>query len=328
MSDISSSIWQQNGKGDWRLYFNIDSEFVPSSLPNTDKSKIITHNISEHNIFLGTLVMTPSGIGRLIKNDNDLCTIQYTKERNELIFPINKISNYFNCLLFEYNKGNTDIIRLRLKVIGKVEDIFNELEKIKKINREENDYNLVYNGIQLKNDFTFEQLNICNNCKMMLLIKRNILYSISRFSIINKYWFTYSTDGICFSPSKRIILKGIGIFGSYENKKIFGVLKILDGASINCRILYEENIEIPPSETKADAVIKIYLTKPVICKKEQDYSVILFSRNLTNSYCGQGGKSIIEGDNGISFSFKRIQGRSCGTGVESGNFPELYYYEH
>ena len=328
MSDISPSVWQQNSKGEWRLYFNIDSNYAPSSLTNVDKSKLITNNLSDQNLFLGTLVMTPRGIGRLIKNDKDLCTIQYMKDANEQIFPINQISNYFNCLLFEYNRGSTDIIRLKLKVIGKVEDIFNELEKIQKINREENDYNLFYNGMLLKNDFTFEQLNITNNCKIMLLIKNNVLYSISRFNIINKYWFTYSTDGICFNPSKRIILKGIGIFGSYENKTILGILKILDGASISSKILYEENVEIPPSETKADAIIKIYLTKPVTCHKEQDYSVILYSQNLTNSYCGQGGKKLVEGDNGISFSFKRVQGRSCGTGVESGNFPELYYYEH
>lgn len=39
-------------------------------------------------------------------------------------------------------------------------------------------------------------------------------------------------------------------------------------------------------------------------------------------------KNIIEGERGINFTFKRIQGRSSGSGVETGNFPELYYYIH
>ena len=38
MSDISPSVWQQNSKGEWRLYFNIDSNYAPSSLTNVDKS--------------------------------------------------------------------------------------------------------------------------------------------------------------------------------------------------------------------------------------------------------------------------------------------------
>ena len=328
MTDITPSVWHQNNLGEWRLYFNTDNDLVPSSLINSEKSKMIGDNISEKNLLLGTLVMTPKGIGRLIRKNDDICTIQFKDEKKEEKFNIDKISNNFYCLLFEICKGNTNINRIKLKAMGKVEDIYDELEKIKIINRKENEYSLVYNGMLLNKDFTFEQLNISNNCKVLLLLKKVASSTVSRFTIVNKYWFTYSIDGICFTPSEKIKLTGVGIYGSYENKTIMGTLKILDGPSISSKIIYEQNVEIPPAQTNTDVVIKIYLSKPVSCKKDQEYSVVLYSNNLTNSYCGQGGKKIIEGENGISFTFKRVIGRNCGTGVEAGNFPELYYSAH
>lgn len=327
MSDITPSVWHQNNKGEWRLYFNADSDLVSSSLINPEKSKINNNSISEKNLLLGTLVMTPKGIGRFIRKNDDICTIQFKDEKKEEKFNINKISNNFNCLLFEICKGNTNINRLKLKAMGKVEDIFDELEKIKIINKKE-DYSLIYNGMLLKKDFTFEQLNISNNCKMLLLLKKISTSTVSRFNTVNRYWFTYSIDGICFTPSEKIQLTGVGVYGSYENKTVMGTLKILDGPSFSSKIIYEQNVEIPPAQTNTEAVIKIHLSKPVKCKKEQEYSVLLYSNNLTNSYCGQGGKKMIEGENGVSFTFKRVIGRNCGTGIEAGNFPELYYFTH
>ena len=67
MSEISPSIWQQNEKGDWKLYFNTDMELNTSSSNNIEQIKIKNNNISAKNLILGTLVITPKGIGRLIK---------------------------------------------------------------------------------------------------------------------------------------------------------------------------------------------------------------------------------------------------------------------
>ena len=327
MTDINPSVWNQNNKGEWKLYFNTDTEII-SPIATIEQSKFKHNHLPENNLILGTLVMTPKGMGRYIKNNKGLCTVRFEEESKEEEFEINKLSNTFNCFLTELSNDNINVIRFKLKVIGKVEDILNELEKLKKINKEESDYSLIYLGKVLKNDFTFEQLNILNNCKILLLKQKNIILCVSRFSIINKYWFTYTLDGICFTPSEKIKLIGVGIYGSYENKTVSGILKILDGGSINNKSLIEENVEIPPSKTENEAIIKLYFSKPVICKKNQDYSVILQSRMLTNSYCGQSGKKFVEGENGISFTFKKIQGRNTGTTVEIGNFPELYYYAH
>ena len=326
MSDVSPSVWQQNNKGDWQLYFNTDMELVPSSISSIDSTKNKKNYSAEKNFVLGTLVMTPKGIGRVIKINDKKCIIKFKQNNNEQEFYLNEISNNISFLISEYSIDNINITRLKIKVTGKVDDIFEELNKIKKIKKDECNYSLIFNGIVLKKETTFEQLNILNNCKLLLMSEHNIKYTLSRFVIVNQFWYSYSTDGICFSPSHKIKLIGVGLYGSHENKTIRGTIKILDGASINDKILYEDNIEISPAENKANAVIPINFTKPVLCKQNQDYSVVLTSRASTNSYYGQQGKSTIEGEKGVIFSFKKMQGRNNGTSVESGNFPELYYY--
>ena len=324
MSEISPSIWQQNEKGDWKLYFNTDMELNTSSSNNIEQIKIKNNNISAKNLILGTLVMTPKGIGRLIKSNDNIGILRFKEDIKEEQFPLNKISNNFNCFIYDYTDG-INIIRLNLKVLGKIDDIFIELEKLKKINRNEFNYTLVYNGKSLQNEYPFEQLNILNNAKFLLLKANNIKLTLSRFLNVSQYWYTYSVDGICFSSSQKIKLIGIGLYGSHENKIINSTIKILDGPSINSKIIYEENIDISPGISKVYAVSQIFFSKPIICKQNQDYSVILYSKTLTNCYYGQQGKQLIEGEKGVNFTFKRVIGKSSGSGVESGNFPEFYY---
>ena len=324
MSEISPSIWQQNEKGDWKLYFNTDMELNTSSSNNIEQIKIKNNNISAKNLILGTLVMTPKGIGRLIKSNDNIGILRFKEDIKEEQFPLNKISNNFNCFIYDYTDG-INIIRLNLKVLGKIDDIFLELEKLKKINRNEFNYTLVYNGKSLQNEYPFEQLNILNNAKFLLLKANNIKLTLSRFLNVSQYWYTYSVDGICFSSSQKIKLIGIGLYGSHENKIINSTIKILDGPSINSKIIYEENIDISPGISKIYAVSQIFFSKPIICKQNQDYSVILYNKTLTNCYYGQQGKQLIEGEKGVNFTFKRVLGKSSGSGVESGNFPEFYY---
>ena len=330
MSQVASSVWRQDEEGEWKLYFNTESELISHSKNlNQDHSKFNkNNNISEMNIVLGTLVMTPKGIGRLIKNNDNIATIRFNQDSKEEQFSMNLISNYFSCFIYDYTNGNIDIIRLKLKALGKVDDIFTELEKINKINLKENNYLLVYNKDIVKTEYTFENLNILNNSKFILLSKNKITYTVSRYINIKQYWYLYSLDGICFSTSQKIKLIGVGLYGSHENKIINATLKILDGPSTMNNTIFEENVEISPSTNKLGAITKIFFSKPVFCRPNQDYSIILCSKTNTNTFYGTNGKQYIEGEKGVGFSFKRVQGKGGGTGVETGNFPELYYYIH
>ena len=330
MSEVSSSVWQQNKLGEWKLYFNTELEFNSSLTSlNQDHSKYKTNNnLSGKNLILGTLVMTPKGIGRLIKIKSNFATIRIENKEHEEQFPISYISNHFNCFITDFANGNTDIIRLKMRVSGKVEDIFTELEKLKRINRSDNNYYLIYKKNALKIEDTFEQLNLENNSKLLLSWKNKIVYTLSRYMNIRQYWFMQNLDGICFSPNQKIKLIGVGIYGSHDNKIIFGILKILDGPSITSKVILEQNVEIQTAISKIGAITKIYFSKPISCRQNQDYSIIITTKTNTNVFYGVNGKSYIEGEKGVGFSFKRVQGKSGGTGVETGNFPEIYYYMH
>ena len=327
MSEIESSIWNQDKNGDWKLYFNPDSEPSQISPQNKEeqKSKKNNINISDKNLLLGTLVMTSKGIGRLIKSIDGIAHIRFNQDNNEYEFPMNEVSNTFNCYISFILKGNIDKIRLKLKVSGKVENIFEELEKIKKINLNSSNYFLIYNKTILKNETTFEQLKLENNTKMLILEIAEKEYKISRYQFVQKFWYCYNQDGICFSPSENIKLLGISLYCPHDNKVMNGTIKILEGNSFAGKVLMEENAEVQPSSNKSNPLAKIKLNKSVFCKKNLDY-IISFSANAnTNCYSGSKGKSFIEGEKGVNFTFKKVEGNKGGSSVEVGNFPELFY---
>ena len=327
MNEESPSVWQQDKKGEWKLYFNTDIKPNSSSKKNPEVNKTITNNnILGKKLVLGTLVMTKKGIGRLIKINQEIANIRFKEDIKEEQFNINEISNNFNCFIYDYSDGNTNIIKLKLNVLGKIEDIFEKLEKIKKINRNECNYSLIFKGKLLIKDYTYEQIDLLNNSKFLLLKEQKIKYTVSRYAAVSQYWFISSLDGICFSTSQKIKLIGIGLYGSHENKIIDSTIKILEGSEITDKIILEENIEVSPAINKFYPISQIYFSKPLICKQNQDYCILLNSKKSTNAYYGRQGKSFVEGEKGVDFTFKRIPGRLSKTSVEVGNFPELYYY--
>lgn len=327
MSDISPSIWNQDNNGEWKLYFNTDSDISSPSQKNKEEQKIKKSlNTSDKNLVLGTLVMTPQGIGRLIKSADGIAHIRFNQEIKEHQFKINEISSTFNCYISFINNGNIDIIRLKLKVSGNVENIFEELIKLKKINPLSNNYSLIYNSSLLKNESTFEQLKLKNNTKILILEITELENKICRFPAVNKYWYSYRQDGICFSPSENIKLLGIGLYCPHDNVAVMnGVVKIIEGQSFYGKVIQEENAEIPVSTNQLNPSTKIKFSKSITCKKNMDYSIIFCSDIETNTFSGFKGKAIVEGDKGIIFTFKKLLGNKGGSSIEVGNFPEIYY---
>jgi hypothetical protein len=61
-------------------------------------------------------------------------------------------------------------------------------------------------------------------------------------------------------------------------------------------------------------------------KAQIDYTIQLICTNYCYLYYGGGGKGTVEGERGVEFYFKYTLGSSHGTGIESGNFPEFYFY--
>lgn len=334
MSDIKDSIWEQNEEGKWNLFFNIEDpefskQFLSSQKDNETKTKK-KNIVLPDKLVLGTQVMTPDGIGRLIKIEEPFgYIIKNKEEKTEIKYDLKNLSTSFNCLITILSQNSIEeTIRLRLKTTMKVEDIFSILEKAKKIKRVEgNTYNLIFKGNKLKNDFNLEQINdIKNNCKILLIQEENLRYSVNRFKGTNTYWSVGGEDGITLSVSKRIRLIGVGVYGSHEGKKLVGEIKVLEGETDSSPIIYQQDTSILPATSKDEPIIPINFDKPVRLNPGQKYTVKLINKNFSSVYSGRDGKAIIEGEGEVSFSFFQCKGRNVGTNANVGNFPEFYYY--
>ena len=330
MSQISESIWSQDEKGDWKLYFNNESN-ISSNILNIEESNSKNNNkiniISDTNLIIGKLVMTPKGIGRLIKNSEENAYVRFNQEIEEYKFPINEISNFFKCYIIKLKDSlNKEIIRLKLNSEGTVNDIIKELIKINLINKDINNYNLLFNKKILKEENTFEQINLLDNSKIIYIEKDYVEYKIYRFSGAQKYGISSPQDGICFSASQSVRLTGVGLHYSYQHKRIKGCIKIVEGDSINDKVLYEQNVEIPLLSSMTSLIYKISFSKNIFCQKNKDYSILFFTNVIADLFSGIGGKKEVEGEKGIIFNFKTINRNTGESSYSSGNFPEIYYY--
>lgn len=327
MSEISNSIWNIGKNGEWKLYFNTEPIFI---YPKRIISKILTKSNKTlgQNLAIGSLVITPKGIGTIIKNIGGFAFIRFKQDIKEYQFPLKEISNYFNCYITFIANGIIDTLRLKLKISGNVSDITKHLLKIKKIDPYKNRYKFIYNQNILKKDNTFEKLNISNNAKILILeFKRQSKSIVSRFKTIRKNLHIFEQDGISFSVSKDIELLGLGLYNPSLNRtQLIGDFVILEGGSTMGKTLYRKKIKIKYSEDETNVISKIKFSKSILIKKDTDYSLIFLPKVVTAIYAGDNGKSFIEGDKGANFTFKNLLGNKGKSNNLYGNFPELYYY--
>ena len=324
MNQIKQSIWKQDQNGEWKLFFNTEINNTVGELEQKQKSHGI-NQINQKILNLGTLVMTPEGIGRLLKIENEIGTIKISKTKQELNFPLNKISNNFVALIKVYDKEISNWFRITLPVNGNIETLKKIIIEMKIIDLSISDYLLVTNGTELKDEFTFNQLNLKSNCKILLCGQKLVNCKVNRFHHTLNWWYSYNTDGITFSCNKKIKLTGVGMYGSHEGKTQNGTLKIYEN-EIPTNLLCEEIIEILPSADQSSAVIPINFKKPIVIKQNIDYTIQFQCSNYCYLYYGNGGVSTVEGEKGVEFYYKFTQGSTYGTNVQSGNFPEFYYY--
>ena len=323
MNPIKQSIWRQDTKGEWKLFFN--TEYPQIEIENTQKQKSYINKINPKTLNLGTLVMTPDGIGRLLKIENQTAKITMSKTKKEEHYPIDKISNYFVSLIKVYDKEISNWFRINLPVNGNVETLKKILIEMKIVDLQISDYLLVTNGTELKDEYTFEQLSLKSNCKILLCGQKLINCKVNRFNQVLNWWYSYNMDGITFSCNKKIKLTGIGMYGSHEGKTQNGTLKIYENDTPS-NLLCDEIIEISPAADQSNAIVPINFKKPIVIRQNIDYTIQFQCSNYCYLYYGNGGIATVEGEKGVEFYYKFTQGSAHGTNVQSGNFPELYYY--
>jgi len=323
------SIWKQTSEGDWKLFFNTDSVLQEEAEENEINTKHLfdSHVALKKQLKMGSLVMTTRGIGRLIKLDEKIATVKFLKNDTEETFEENKISSEFNIYLKILEKEFSSWYRITVPANGTIEQLKKTIEEIQIFDTNVSNYILIYNGQELKEEYFFDQLDFKPDAKLLICGLKMVQSKIQRFTLVYNWWYTYNIDGVSFSVNKKIRLCGVGLYGSHENKTQNGNLKLFTGNTSSVgSILYDEPIEVPPAPDQNNSISSIYLKKPILINPNQEYTIELICTNYCYLYYGSGGKSSIFNDNGVEFTFKYTQGSSHGTGVESGNFPEFYFY--
>lgn len=323
---ITQSIWRQTSDGNWRLFFNLNSE-LPSKVENESKLKVLIEGSGKKTLKMGSLVMSPKGIGRLIKLDNKIATVKFLKDDQEDDFEESQVLSEFPIYIRILEKDYTNWYRVLIPANGSIENLKKIIEELKIVDVTTSNYILIHNGTELKDEFSFDQIDLKLNSKILLCGLKMTQCKITRFSTTYNWWYTYNTDGVSFSVNKKMKLAGLGLYGSHEGKTQNGTIKIFEGNVSNMgAILYDEPIEIPPAPEQNNCITQIHFKKSINIKPHIDYTIQLICTNYCYLYYGSGGKATTEGEKGVEFYFKFTLGSSHGTGVESGNFPEFYYY--
>jgi hypothetical protein len=324
---LKQSVWKQTTKGDWRLFFDTNQE-----KQTTTDSETLTKSINEINIRkalkMGSLVMTPKGIGRLIKLEDKIATIKFMKnEDEEDTFEESLISSDFPINLRVFDKEFSNWYRLIVPANGTIELLKKMIEDLKIVDNTTSNYFLVYDGSETKDEYFFDQMDMKNNAKILLCGMKMTPCKISRFTTSYNWWYTYNCDGISFSTNKKIKLSGVGLYGSHESKTQNGTLKIFEGTvSSMGSVLYEEPAEVPPTPDQTNCIAPVMFKKPVTIKPHLDYTIQLLCTNYCYLYYGGGGRANVPGEKNVEFNFKYTPGSSHGTSAETGNFGEFYYF--
>ena len=325
-NEFRPSVWKQTENGDWKMFFNLNEE-TNIKAESESQIKSIFDSANKKSLKTGSLVMTPKGIGRLKRLDNKIATIKFLNDEHEETFEDSLILAEFPIFLRILDKDISNWYRIMVPPNGSIESLKRQIEELKIVDSNNSNFIMIYNGAETKDDFFFDQMDLRPGVKFLLCGLKMTQNKLCRFSVTYNWWYTYNTDGVTFSVNKRIKLCGIGLYGSHESKTQNGTIKIFEGVSSGMgATLYEEPAEIPAAPDQNSAVIPINFKKSINIKPHLDYTVQLICNNYCYLYYGGGGKASIEGERGLEFVFKYTPGSSHGTGVESGNFPEFYYY--
>jgi len=328
-TNFQKSVWKQtqdDNLDDWKLFFDCNPKDKAISTKNIDQQVKLVNLNSKKNIILGSVVMTPSGIGRLIKQDKNICAVKLMKTNEEINFEDEEILVYFPVYIRILEKDFSNWHKISVPANGSVASIRKSLEE-RKIIEKDRSFSLIFNGSELKEESFFDQLEFRPDSKVLLFGLKNNSCKISRFTTVNSWWYTYATDGITFSVNKKIRLSGVGMYGSHEGKIQSGSLSIHEGNSVIAGSpIYEELIEVPASPNQTEAIVPINFKKPINIKAGLDYTIQFHSTNYCYFYYGSGGTAKMTGDKKVEFNFQFTSGSSQGSSVESGNFPEFYYF--
>lgn len=84
-----TSIWRTTKGGNWQIFYEVDKK--GDSALSEVYLKNFQENTSGSTFKMGGLVMTPNGIGRLIKLEESIATVKFLKTEEEINYPEKEI---------------------------------------------------------------------------------------------------------------------------------------------------------------------------------------------------------------------------------------------
>ena len=328
MVDLPKPIWKQTPKGTWHLFFNTNSHsansYDTSRNDNPGLSKYISLLQSSQTApKLGSLIMTPKGFGRVTKQDGANVVVGFANYESSETFGIDEVSNTFYVYIKYYNQAYSNWYKLFLPTSFTVDQFKTVLEELQIVPFSKRNFLMISGGSELKEHQSFESLGCKNGAKVIIFSQKETQYKVSRFTNTLQWWYSHTFDGITFSCSRNIRINGVGLYGSHEGKVQVGTIKLREGHS--GATLFEEAIEVPPVGSETSVVMPIMFKKSIAVQQGMNYTFQFISDSQIYIYYGTNGKKDVEGEKGVQFTFMFTQGSSHGSGVESGNFPEIYY---
>lgn len=335
---MKQSTWHKVDK-DWILLYDKNKEQkinLINSILNQDEINLneIFSNSESDEIKIGSVVMSPIGIGRLIKIEEVNNKINYivkylTKDNQEEPYELTEISNFVS---LNVNLGKKEInkwLRLNVAVCDKVGSILRLMEH-KGYKSHDEDFNIIYNGKRLLDDTLIEHIDFLPNSKILLMPLVFKPSKLKRFTYNYSYWSVYKEDGVTFSVSKQIRLIGVSINKLCEQRVNCNTVEISvhEGDSQDGLCLHSQDVEMSytPNSTEEETLIEVMFTKSIKIMEGTEYTLMLRLPNPGEChyfYYGSSGNVGNELENGVTMTFKETKGmNSYSTG---GLFPYIYY---
>lgn len=339
--EFSSQITWRNINGKWLLFCNNDYQPPKISQDSKDKKR----NPEAPFYFgpkkresKGTIVHTPQGFGIIqeFKKENQEVVVKLHKSNKIIGFKTNEISSDIPLLITMYF-GNLKLVEsIILPISSSSSDLISKIESA----ISENDENIstiqvYYKGREIANteSNTLDKLDIHPFTKLLVISQLGKPYHVERFTSVYEGWgySDRSINAIAFSVNKDIKIKGFGIYvadNSYgEQRSFLTLVKFLKGIDNSGQVQHSKEIMINES-SNGTKIFQYSFERPIRIKGGEVYSCVQEAIGTYNcyTYYGDSGKTTIEGEKDIIFTFIDCFSSSNNTNRSCGQIPEIYYY--
>lgn len=335
--DKQNIKWRLMENNLWLLFSNNNYQ-LPREKKEDDKKKLTTKEKKDQNSKFfyrvkkneskGSIVYTKDGFGIIQEIKPDVSQVQIKVnnkinlyEKSELYFDIPLSVKYVS-------KANENESIIFITANSTVAEIIAKVQSSIDLDFVFS-FDVYFNGMELKpSKDTIEKIGIIPNSKLIAYINFGKSFSVNRYSNTSSGWgYGGSTDGIAFTVNKAIQVTGFGIYTpNTDTSTLPGVGKFIYGNNSKGEPLFSRDFVVERNiENPEDKIWKFMFDKPISIKSGEQYSCVVEITSGTSHY-GTSGKNTIQGDQDVTFTFTACSGSSNGTGIESGQVPEIYYF--